>query len=151
MEEFPVGQQFSLMQFSPGFHQSSLPLWKFARDQFDRIDTENSHVVLIPRVKMRDVMWRPGFGEHADHNSKKPAEFRHKAILSRASCLTPSLLNRNVHAGLSDSVKSGGNVSHPGNQQLIAACGANWHYQIDLIQPRAGYPRIQYLGSHAAD
>jgi len=78
MEQFPVGEQLRLVQFSPGFYQSPLPLWKPARDQFDRIDAENSHVVLIPGVKMSDMMRRARFGEHADNDPEKPAEFRHK-------------------------------------------------------------------------
>lgn len=36
-----------------------LPLRYFARDQVDRVDTENADLVLMPGVEMRDVIGAP--------------------------------------------------------------------------------------------
>ena len=68
------------MQLSPRFHQPSMPSRQETGDQFDRVKTENPHVVLVVRMKMWHMMRRSQFGKHANYNSEKPADFRQRIL-----------------------------------------------------------------------
>ena len=70
------------MQFGPSLNQSVLASWQRTRNYLYGVNAIYSHIVLVVRVKMRDVMWRADFYVHPDDDAKEPAEFGHGLILS---------------------------------------------------------------------
>ena len=69
------------MQFRPGFDESVLASWEGTTDQLNGVNTINAYSLLVVGVKMRPVMWRTGFGIHANNNPKKAGEFWHDLII----------------------------------------------------------------------
>lgn len=65
------------MQLCPGFNQTLLPLGKAAGEYFDRINSNDGHLVLIVSVKVRRVVRSAHLDKHPDDYSKKAAEFWH--------------------------------------------------------------------------
>ena len=60
------------MNLGPCFHQAALPLGKIAADELDCIDSEDTDVILLVCMKVRSVVRRSRFGEHADDDPKEP-------------------------------------------------------------------------------
>ena len=73
LEALPGGEQFRLMQFSPRLDKPPLSPWKRPGDQFYRIDAEDRYIILIIRVKVRQVVRRADFHVHPDDDPKEPA------------------------------------------------------------------------------
>jgi hypothetical protein len=71
------------MQFGPCLDQTPLSLREFPGDHIHRVEGEDTHIILVPRMEMGLVMRRSSFGKHSDDNPEKPAEFRHRTILAR--------------------------------------------------------------------
>ncbi len=65
------------MQLSPGFHQSSLPPGKFTGHEFDGVQTEYRHIVLVVGVQVRQVVRPPDLDKHTDDDTEESAQFRH--------------------------------------------------------------------------
>ena len=51
----PIGDKFVLMQFGPRLHETLLPTGKRSANQFDRSQAEDSQILLIIRVKVRQM------------------------------------------------------------------------------------------------
>ena len=81
MEPLPIREEFILVQFRPGCNESVLASWEGATDQLKGVNAINAHSLLVVRVKMRPVMWRTGFGIHANNNPKKARKFWHELII----------------------------------------------------------------------
>ena len=81
MQQVPIGKQLLAMKFHPGFYKPLLTLRQSSADHFERFDAVDRHLVLVVGMEMRQVVGRLRFGEHADDDPKKPAQFRHDAIL----------------------------------------------------------------------
>jgi hypothetical protein len=45
LESIPIRLQLSLVQLGPRFHETFLPPWQGAGNQFDRLDAENTNLV----------------------------------------------------------------------------------------------------------
>ena len=60
-----------------------LTSWESTADQLNSVYAINAHSLLVVGVKMRPVMWRTGFGIHANNNPKKPGKFYHEEDLIR--------------------------------------------------------------------
>ena len=77
LQPIPVVKQFLLVQLRPGLHQPSLARGQRSRDQVDRLNSDDGHLILPVGVEVRYVVLPAGLGEHADDDSEKAAEFRH--------------------------------------------------------------------------
>ena len=82
LQTFPIRRQFSLMKFRPGFDQSPLPPRQSSREQFNRIKTEDSHIVLVVGMKVRRVVRDADFHIHSDDDPEESAQFWHDCIIS---------------------------------------------------------------------
>jgi hypothetical protein len=60
MQQSPCREQFRLMQFRPRFNKTPLPPWNLARQEIDRVDSKDCHVVLIVGVEMGTLCGAPG-------------------------------------------------------------------------------------------
>ena len=60
-------------------------------DQLNGVNAINAHSLLVVGVKMRPVMWRTGFGIHANNNPKKAGKFWHDLIIPQGSGVVVSL------------------------------------------------------------
>jgi hypothetical protein len=69
------------VQFSPDFDESMLTSWESTTDQLNGVYAINAHSLLVVGVKMRPVIWRTGFGIHANNNAKKASKFWHDLII----------------------------------------------------------------------
>lgn len=69
------------MQFTPSLDKPSLPGWQRTRDHLDRIDAENSNLILIVRMKMSGMVRRARLGEHSNDDPEEPAQLWHSTIL----------------------------------------------------------------------
>src|SRR5438552_2550900 len=58
-----------------------LTSWEGTTDQLNGVNAINAHSLLVICVKMRPVMWRTGFGIHANNNPKKTGKFWHDLII----------------------------------------------------------------------
>ena len=65
------------MKLGPSLHQPLLRTWDLASDQFERVETENSHMLLVIRVEVRRMMSSACLHKHADDDPKKPADLGH--------------------------------------------------------------------------
>jgi hypothetical protein len=81
LQPLPIRQEFILVQFRPGFDESMLTSWEGTTDQLNGVNAINAHSLLVVCVKMRPVMWRTGFGIHANNNPKKAGKFWHDLII----------------------------------------------------------------------
>jgi hypothetical protein len=81
LQTLPVVEQLRLMKLSPCFHKPQLLSPQVPCDQLNRIYGEDADLVLTVGVEVRSMMWRSGFGKHADNDSEKPAQLRHTTIL----------------------------------------------------------------------
>ena len=91
LQSRPIGQQLFLVKFRPGLYQAPLAPWEFSGHQFDGIEAEDRHIVLVVRVEVRQVVRRPDLHIHTNDDTKKAAEFRHGTILPRV--FGPAILN----------------------------------------------------------
>jgi hypothetical protein len=66
------------VELGPCLGESSLRTGNLASDQVDWIHAEDSHVVLIERVKVWRMVLRTGLREHSDHDAEEPADFWHE-------------------------------------------------------------------------
>jgi hypothetical protein len=58
-----------------------LSAWKVSSYQFDGIDAEHTHVLLMVRVEVRRVMLGANFHEHANDDAEEPADFGHAMLI----------------------------------------------------------------------
>ena len=65
------------MDLSPGFDQPALGCRHVALQALDGVDREDGCMLLVERVKVRSVMLRARFNEHANNNPEEPRKFRH--------------------------------------------------------------------------
>ena len=86
MQPHPVGFDLRLVELRPCLNQPPLRTRDLTGDQIDWIDTEDRHVFLIERVKVWSMVWRPGLGEHPDHNSEEPADLWHSKGFEQVEC-----------------------------------------------------------------
>jgi hypothetical protein len=89
LQEFPVQQQFRMMDFGSGLDKALLSPRKLAADAFDRIQRERGKRVLIQRVKMRPVVGSADFHEHPNDDSEEPRQLRHGPTLHRRFRVSP--------------------------------------------------------------
>jgi len=78
MEQIPVRQQFVLMQFGPCLNQAPLFLRQRSGNHFHRAHREDGSFALIIRMEMNVMVRRARFGKHADDDTKKATDFRHR-------------------------------------------------------------------------
>jgi hypothetical protein len=71
-----------LVQLGPCLDESPLTPWQIPGDQLNRIDTKNPCMILIVRMEVRRMVRSPDLHEHADYDSKEPADLWHVRILS---------------------------------------------------------------------
>src|SRR5260370_10828096 len=93
LQPFPIGEQLGLVQFSPRLDKPELAPGKRAGNQLNWIETDNSNVVLIVRVEVRQVVRHAGFHVHANDDPEKTAEVWHGVILAREE---PSLMRSGI-------------------------------------------------------
>jgi hypothetical protein len=67
------------MEFSPRFNQSFSLQRESAADYFDRINAENSLLVLVISMEVRAMMLNTRFGKHSDDDAKETTDFGHGA------------------------------------------------------------------------
>ena len=77
MNLIPSLKQFRLMKLRPAFQQPLLSAGQCAGQYFNCIHRHDYFRTLIYGMKMRPMMTRPVFREHADANSEKSRQFRH--------------------------------------------------------------------------
>lgn len=65
----------------PMLHQATLSPGKRAFDQLDRVDAMHSYVVLIIRVKVRQVVGLADLPNHSNNNAEEAAQFGYAGIL----------------------------------------------------------------------
>ena len=82
MQPRPIRQQLFLVKFRPGLYQAPLTPREFAGDQFDGIEAEDRHIVLVLGVEVRQVVRCPDLHVHTNNDTKKAAEFWHIVIPS---------------------------------------------------------------------
>lgn len=82
METAPVLEKLVLVKLGPRFHESLLSSRQGACEGFDRIKSEDSHIVLIIRVEVRKVVRPSCFCEHPDNDPEEPRNLWHHKILA---------------------------------------------------------------------
>lgn len=60
------------MQFRPCLDEAPLTTRERSREQFHGLDAEDSDLVLLVGVNVRQVMWPADLREHAHDDPKKP-------------------------------------------------------------------------------
>ena len=77
LQELPIVLQLRTMDLRPGLDEALLRLQQTAAQTFNRVDSEDSRMLLVERVKVCAVVLTSGFDEHTDDDSEEPREFRH--------------------------------------------------------------------------
>ena len=85
MQEFPVGQEFRLMNFRPRLDEALLRPREPATNALDRIESERGQNVLIQGVEVRSMVRGTDLHEHPNDHSEKARQFRHGDTLHRPS------------------------------------------------------------------
>jgi hypothetical protein len=78
LQSIPVVRELLLMKLRPCFDKPQLSSWQVAGNQFYRINTEHTGVVLLIRMKMRRVM-RTELGVHANNDAEESTQLWHSA------------------------------------------------------------------------
>ncbi len=66
LEQLPVGRELALVQLRPRLDQAPLPSREVARDQSDRIDSEDGDNILIVGMEVSSMVPPTDLDEHAD-------------------------------------------------------------------------------------
>jgi hypothetical protein len=85
LQTFPSGEQFSVMNLRPCFHEPPLPLREVASDELNRIDRKDANPILVVRMKVRAMVGRRRLGEHTDDDPEESGDLWHPASASSPS------------------------------------------------------------------
>ena len=83
MQEFPVGQEFRVMNLRPRLDEALLRSREPAANALDRIESERGQGVLIQGVEVRSMVRGTDLHEHPNDDSEEPRQFRHGDTLHR--------------------------------------------------------------------
>ena len=85
MQEFPIGQEFRMMNFGPRLDEALLRAREPAADALDRIESKRGQGVLIQGVEVRSMVRGTDLHEHSNDYSEKARQFGHDGTLHRQS------------------------------------------------------------------
>ena len=85
MQEFPVAQEFRMMNFRPRLDEALLRPREPASNALDRIESERGEGVLLQSVEVRAMVRSADLHEHPNDYSEKARQFRHGGTLHRPS------------------------------------------------------------------
>ena len=78
MQSLPTRKQLVPVELCPGKDKALLTFWERSGNQFDRIDSIDSDVLLTIRVQVSKVMTPTDLDKHPDHDPKEARELRHQ-------------------------------------------------------------------------
>ena len=85
LQELPIPQKFLVVKLGLCLDESGLRSGQAAANALDRVDGVYRRCALVVRVKVRSVMRSSRFHEHANHDPKEAADFRHRMMISRVA------------------------------------------------------------------
>jgi hypothetical protein len=77
LQPFPIFEQLIAVQFRPRFDEPTLTARQRACNQFDSINRDDAHVLLVIRVEMRPMMRRTRLRKHPNDDAVESRNFRH--------------------------------------------------------------------------
>src|SRR5262245_31036365 len=77
LQELPILLQLRAVDLRPSLDETALWLGQAAAQAFDRVDREDSRILLVKSVKVSVVMLHARFNEHTDDDSEEPRQFWH--------------------------------------------------------------------------
>jgi hypothetical protein len=83
LQEFPISQEFRMMDLGPGLDKALLCPRQSTANTFDWVQSERGQCVLVQRMVVRPMVRGADLHEHSNDDSEEPRQLRHRDTLHR--------------------------------------------------------------------